>query len=224
MPYLNPPPMASDRTFERFYVLVPGRGSASDTEFFKSEPITRGEAPKCATCGRFLGMRRWMSPHHAQVVVHGERPGDFAFASSSEFLVSEVAMSAIRDEGLTGLNDLEEVEISSTLRAESAEPGRYFYGEITQQGADLDPRGATSNERHHRSVTSVSVTASPQFGDSPSTCRPGQVPTSSCLAVCLVWSSSAKRFGVSQRSTASRTSSLYCRIDSHGCLQQRPDA
>ena len=130
--------MASDRTFERFYVVVPGRGSASDTEFFKSEPITRGEAPKCATCGRFLGMRRWMSPRHAQVVVHGERRGDFAFASSSEFLVSDAAMSAIRDEGLTGLNDVEEVETSSTLRAAPAEPGRYFYGVITQQAADLD--------------------------------------------------------------------------------------
>lgn len=130
--------MASDRTFERFYVLVPARGSASDTEFFKSEPIARGAAPKCAACGRFLGMRRWMSPRHAQVVVHGEHPGDFAFASSSEFLVSQAAMSAIWDEELTGFKDVEEVEISSTLRAAPVEPGRYFYGEITQQGADLD--------------------------------------------------------------------------------------
>lgn len=130
--------MGSKRNFERFYVLAPARGSASDTEFFKSEPITRGEAPKCASCGRFLGMRRWMSPRRAQVVVHGERPGDLAFASSSEFLVSEAALSAIRDEGLTGLNNVEEVEIASTLRGELAEPGRYFYSEITQQGADLD--------------------------------------------------------------------------------------
>ncbi|MGH9177846.1 MAG: hypothetical protein ACRD0N_04755 [Acidimicrobiales bacterium] len=84
-------------------------------------------------------MRRWMTPRHAQVVVHGERPGDFAFASSSEFLVSEVALSAMRDEGLTGLNDLQEVQISSTLRAEPAQPRRYFYGETTQQGANLDP-------------------------------------------------------------------------------------
>lgn len=130
--------MASDRTFERFYVLVPGRGSTSDTEFFKTEPITRGDAPKCTACGRFLGMRRWMAPRHAQVVVHGKRPGDFAFASSSEFLVSEAAMSTIRDEELTGFNDVEEVEISSTLRAEAAPPGRYFYVEVIQQGADLD--------------------------------------------------------------------------------------
>jgi hypothetical protein len=130
--------MVSDRTFERFYVLVPGRGSAADTEFFKTEPITRGEAPKCTTCGRFIGMRRWISPRHAQVVVHGQRPGDFVFASSSEFLVSEAAISAIRNEGLMGLSDVAEVQVSSTLMAEAGEVGRYFYGDITQQGADLD--------------------------------------------------------------------------------------
>jgi hypothetical protein len=138
--------MASDRAFARFYVLVPGRGSDADTEFFKSEPISRGEAPKCPTCGRFLGMRRWLSPRRAEVVVHGERSGDFAFTSSSEFLVSEVVLSAIHDEGLTGLNDVEEVEVSSTLRTVPAKPRRYFYGEIEQQGADLDP-GRSDVER-----------------------------------------------------------------------------
>ena len=130
--------MASDRAFARFYVLVPGRGSDADTEFFKSEPINRGEAPKCPSCGRFLGMRRWLSPRRAEVVIHGERSGDFAFASSSEFLVSEAVLSAVQDEGLTGLNDVEEVEVSSTLRPVPAKPRRYFYGEIQQQGADFD--------------------------------------------------------------------------------------
>ncbi|MFV0317965.1 MAG: hypothetical protein ACK5O2_13525 [Microthrixaceae bacterium] len=131
--------MASDRRFERFYVLSPARGSTADTEFFKTEPITRGEAPACLSCGRFVGMRRWMAPHHAQVVVHGESAGDFAFASSSEFLVSDAVVAALEDEGLTGLEDLEEVAVSSTLRAAPASPRRYFFGAVSLKGADIDP-------------------------------------------------------------------------------------
>lgn len=132
--------MASDRTFERFYVLVPARGSDSDTEFFKSEPIHRGEPPKCWTCGRFLGMRRWLSPRRAQLVVHGQHPGDFAFVSGSEFLISDAVVAAMQADGLTELGGLEEVEISATLMAEPARPRRYFFGEVTQPGADLDPK------------------------------------------------------------------------------------
>lgn len=132
--------MASDRLPPRFYVLLPGRGSGSDTEFFKAEPIVRGEAPRCSSCGRFLGMRRWLAPRHAQIVVHGDAAGDFAFASSSEFLVSESAISAMGNDELTGLANFEEVEISSTLRAEPATPRRYFHVEIAQQQADLDSR------------------------------------------------------------------------------------
>jgi hypothetical protein len=55
-------------------------------------------------------------------------------------------MSAIREEGLTGLGDIAEVAISSTLRAEPAEPRRYFYGEMAQQAADVDP-GRSDIER-----------------------------------------------------------------------------
>ena len=131
--------MASDRNFRRFYVLVPARGSESDTEFFKSDPIRRGDAPTCDACGRFLGMRRWLPPRKAQLVVHGERAGDFAFASSSEFLVSESVASVLDDEGLIGLNALEEVDVPAILRPGPAQPRRYFFGEVTLQGADLDP-------------------------------------------------------------------------------------
>jgi len=129
--------MASSRSFRQFYVLTPALGSAFDTEFFKSEPVTRGDAPICPSCGRFLGMRRWMSPRHSQVVIHGEHAGDFAFTSSSEFLVSDAVVSALKDEGLAGLSNLEEVEISFTLRAEPARPRRYFFGDVARQGADL---------------------------------------------------------------------------------------
>jgi hypothetical protein len=131
--------MDSDRNFRRFYVLVPAQRSESDTEFFKADPIIRGDAPVCGTCGRFLGMRRWLSPRRAEVVVHGARAGDFAFRSSSEFLVSEAVVKAFEEEGLTGLNDLEEVTVSATLRAAPVQPRRYYYGEITLHGADVDP-------------------------------------------------------------------------------------
>jgi len=121
--------MASDLHRRRFYVLGPKRGSSADTEFFKVEPILRGDAPQCPTCGRFLGMRRWLAPRRAQIVIQGEVAGDFAFASSSEFLVSERVKEAVQ-----------EVEITSTLRAAPAAPARYFHVEIVQQAANLDDR------------------------------------------------------------------------------------
>lgn len=131
--------MASDQYARSFYVLSPARRSTSDTEFFKADPITRGEAPTCRTCGKFIGMRTWLPPRFAQVVVHGESAGDFAFASSSDFLVSDAVVVALAGEGLTGVGALQEVEVSSTLQAAPAQPRRYFYGAVAVRGADIDP-------------------------------------------------------------------------------------
>lgn len=130
--------MAAERSSQQFYVVIPAQASDFDTEYFKSEPIHRGDPPKCSRCGRFLGMRRWISPRRAQVVVHGQVPGDFAFASNSDFLLSDIVVDSLRVEGISGLSNVEEVEVSSILGAESSRIPRYFFADVTQQGAGLD--------------------------------------------------------------------------------------
>jgi hypothetical protein len=84
-------------------------------------------------------MLPWLPPRRAQIVVHGRKPGDFAFRGPEEFLISERAKSAFEREGLRGLASCDEVEITSTIRLATVGTSRYFYAEIpVQPGADFD--------------------------------------------------------------------------------------
>ncbi|HSP81388.1 MAG TPA: hypothetical protein VLQ93_22915 [Myxococcaceae bacterium] len=100
----------------RFYMLEDEMGGRYDTKFSKAEPIHRGEAPLCPSCGRALGMLEWLPPYRAELELYGEAPGDFVEGPGYEFLISERFAEAYRAEGLNGLIGFHPVEVMRVRR------------------------------------------------------------------------------------------------------------
>ncbi|ATB34859.1 hypothetical protein CYFUS_000266 [Cystobacter fuscus] len=99
-------------TSPRFFVLEGGAThSHHDVELDAVEPVNLGAGVDCPRCGGPIGMRQWLPPYRANLVLHGEAFGDFIGASGDDILISERLAQAFRDEGLTGLEGFHPVEI-----------------------------------------------------------------------------------------------------------------
>jgi hypothetical protein len=93
------------------FVLERSLGGKYDTEFVQADPVRLGVAPRCAVCGAATGMRPWLPPHRAELIVHGDGFGDVAYGPSASFLFSARLMDAYQAEKLRGLQGFEPVEI-----------------------------------------------------------------------------------------------------------------
>jgi hypothetical protein len=49
------------------------------------EGVTLAEAPRCPTCGRFVGMLKWQPPYRVEMDTWGDHFGDLAFGSGCEW-------------------------------------------------------------------------------------------------------------------------------------------
>ena len=108
----------------RFFVLEGGvLGSRYDADADTVEPINRAEAPRCARCGSFIGMLKWMPPYRVKLELNGEEPGDYIKKSAYELLISERFAEAFRSEGLTGLTGFQPVEVVQVRRM-NKRPGK----------------------------------------------------------------------------------------------------
>jgi hypothetical protein len=65
-------------------------------------------------------MRPWLPPYRVNLVLQGERPGDFLDTTGHDLVVSERFARAFREEGLTGLEGFHPVEV---LRVRRRRPG-----------------------------------------------------------------------------------------------------
>jgi hypothetical protein len=104
-------------TSPRFFVLEKGAlGSLYDVDVEKTEPVNRGDAPRCPRCGGAMGMLTWLPPYRVKLLLHGEELGDFIEAPGHDLLVSERFARAFREEFLTGLNGFHPVEVTRVSR------------------------------------------------------------------------------------------------------------
>lgn len=92
-----------------------------------------GPAQVCESCGSFLTMLRWISPHRMKV--SRRTLGDFVFGTFVNFIVSSRFRALYQQEQLTGIQAFHPVEayFRSSRLAES-----YFYPEIIMSDARID--------------------------------------------------------------------------------------
>jgi len=102
----------------KFYVLTnpADAGEPAVTDFLDVDPVKRGEAPECPSCGETIGLLPWLPPHRAQLEVWGSQYGDVAFGPGYELLISKRLADLYRREGLSGLAGFHEVEVVRVIR------------------------------------------------------------------------------------------------------------
>jgi len=82
------------------------------TDFCFDDDDARGDAPKCPSCGAFVGLLENLPPYHVHLEIWGENFGDFAFWLN-EFLVSRRFRDEFKESGLKGLSSFKSVEVLS---------------------------------------------------------------------------------------------------------------
>lgn len=95
----------------RFFVLDDDMFGVHDTRFDKAEPVNRGDAPQCSTCGEAIGMLTWRPPYQVELELHGTDVGDFIKGPGYDVLISERMASAFKAEGLIGLLGFHPAEV-----------------------------------------------------------------------------------------------------------------
>jgi hypothetical protein len=130
--------MVSEHEKQRFFVVSKGEiNSRYDTEFLRAEGSSFGPAPQCESCGRFIGMKVWLSPFRVELVLHGSEWADFAFFGLADFLLSERASKSSLSAGLVGLSGFEHVEVLSA-RGSQEPPPEYRHVSIARSSASVD--------------------------------------------------------------------------------------
>ena len=92
------------------------------------------KAERCPLCGRRVSGGYWTQPR--EVVLTNRRTPDFLYSYSSEapFLISEHALTVIRQKGLTGIKNVQEIEHTRFQRKGKKETPipKYYYIELAR--------------------------------------------------------------------------------------------
>jgi len=123
-----------------FYVLTKAIWSDHDTQYAEGEPNIRGDAPRCPKCDLFVGMLTWLPPYVAEITLFGSAPGDIAYNSVADLLVSRRFTEAYAQSQLAGLKGFEPVQIAHvhSKNAHSTALPEYFHVEVARGGAAVD--------------------------------------------------------------------------------------
>src|SRR4029078_8184867 len=94
-----------------FYILEqhPVDTTDAETEFFSLKPDNTGDAPRCPTCGDYIGMCRWLPPYQVELKLWGWHFGDIAYGAGLNVLVSERFRALYEEHELVGLTGFEPV-------------------------------------------------------------------------------------------------------------------
>ena len=98
------------------------------------------KADVCPLCGKRVSGSLWMRPR--EVVLTNRRVPDFlySFSSRADFLISERALAVIRQEGLTGIKDVQEIEHVRFQRKGKKEVPipKYYYIDLERSKMTID--------------------------------------------------------------------------------------
>jgi len=130
-----------------FYVLDRlQKGPSHDfvTDVSAASCVHLGEPPRCAACGRLLGLKVWMPPFEVRLETWGRGYGDLAFPEGDDFLVSQRFRMAYEREGLTGLYGFDPVAVLGVKRHRRVEgdPPPYFRVQVVRSQTAVDQKAS----------------------------------------------------------------------------------
>jgi len=128
----------------KFYVLNK-RASPSESpacmDFLPVDPVNIGpDAPKCSTCGRFIGLLPWLPPYRVELETYGKLFADLASGPSSDVLISEKFRQLVEEHEVTGFEGFDPVEVVRVKkhRRFSGEPPPYYRVSVVRSQAAID--------------------------------------------------------------------------------------
>jgi hypothetical protein len=98
----------------RFFVLQihpPIHEVVAATDFLPADGSTRGQPPRCSSCGKNVGMLPLLSPIRVEVEAWTSDFGDLAFGPGDELLLAQRFWQIYKESGFTGLIFISSVEI-----------------------------------------------------------------------------------------------------------------
>lgn len=118
---------------ELYIAIRPLTDKYAEVAILDNEEIDDNAADLCPLCGRRVSGSYWMRPR--EVVLTSRRVPDFLYCcggSKPPFLISERALTVIRQEGLTGIKDAQEIEYVRFQRKAKKEVPipKYYYLEL----------------------------------------------------------------------------------------------
>jgi hypothetical protein len=120
----------------RFFVL---RGhfckDGSEFDFDSADATAVGEAPRCHTCGNFLGMLPFIPPIRGTLIA---KHSLFDLSSSAQdILISARGLNILESAGIRGLLNPQPIEFLAVMGSFDGKLGRYFWAQ-TAWGAEVD--------------------------------------------------------------------------------------
>lgn len=116
---------------ELFIVQMPWKGKYADG-IEEDIEHDNGRIERCPLCGRGVSFSYWNHPR--KVALTKRKAPDFLYTSYPPFLISERALAVIRQAGLTGIINAEEIEYTRFIRKGKREIPipKYYYIELTR--------------------------------------------------------------------------------------------
>jgi hypothetical protein len=132
-----------------FHILTNPQIGDNDavTDFLKAEGTSRGDAPRCPVCQKFIGMKVWNPPFQVEMEFWGTVHGDIAFFME-DLLVSRRLADHLAMEKISGVDILSPVHIYSVKPKRMAKNiPEYLVARVRRSGAVFDPVGSKAEYR-----------------------------------------------------------------------------
>ena len=126
---------------ELYIATYPMTTEYAEVAILDNQEIDDNIAELCPLCGNRVSGSYWMRPR--EVVLTSRRVPDFLYCyggSKPPFLISERALTVIRQQGLTGIKDAQEIEYVRFQRKAKKEVPipKYFYVELERSKMTID--------------------------------------------------------------------------------------
>lgn len=127
----------------KFFVLQnpkAGRGEAV-TDFVPVDGSPMGDAPRCPTCDKYVGLRPLIPPVKVELEGWGASWGDIAFGPADQVLISGRLRNAFAEARLVGFTRFDPVVVAKAKRRRpsiSGSPPEYWLGTVARSRAMLD--------------------------------------------------------------------------------------